>query len=372
MTRFVYYLYRITDFFNQYCSLTVFLIVLVGMVGLDIGFHNYLFHHYVLFVHELFGISLEASQLVDMGWLPEVWLALLALVVGTLIIVISIAAQNVPGIIGLYIRDWLSLFYLWLIILSSVHAIVIKFYSEAGSIRLSSAVLNLHFLLVISSLLALPYIFYILQRTRPTNVIKIILSKNLMLLRFLPSRPFHILFQLPTVVEEYQYRLCKSLNQLDDLLEYTDFKEPKVEVIVSMSQSLQEYIRIKSSISPQFFKVTPTIRSDISFKFHAPEQFEETEQAGTFYEEKFSLILDGIYIKLLNDKQYQLSSLIYQEVSKVGLAAIHSGDDELVQMIMIQFNTLLRFTIKQTIADHDVRNLFNAVFGYRRLVEFFS
>lgn len=53
----------------------------------------------------------------DTGFAPEVWLSVIGLTLGTLIIVISIAAQNIPKITELYMQDWTSLIYVWCLVL---------------------------------------------------------------------------------------------------------------------------------------------------------------------------------------------------------------------------------------------------------------
>lgn len=367
---FAYILYRSASFFNKHRSLTVFLVVFLGIVGIDMVFHNYLFKHYSILVQDLVGLSLDSKKVLDIGWLPEVWLGVLVLVVSTLIIVISIAAQNVPEIIGLYMRDWLSLLYLWFLIISGIHAIVTKFYVETENTRFSSIILNMHWFLIISSILVIPYIFYILQHTRPTNVIKTIFHNNLALIRSLVHFHTRILFRFSSVVEEYQFRLCESINQLDDLLEYVDFKEPKTAVILSMNRSLQEFIRIKSSINPNFFKVTSTVRSDITFKYHTPEQFEQIEQNKIFYEEKITWLLGDAYLKLLEAGEFGESAVLGKETSLVGLSAIQAGEDDLISYFLVRFNTLLRLCINHGISHNELRHLYNIFAGYRSFAEY--
>ena len=82
------------------------------------------------------------------------------MVLGTLIIVIAIAAESSPKLMDLFVKDWLSLTYVWFLILASLHAVVIMFY--VGPLgRVSSVVLNIYVFLFLGSIFTLPYIFYL-------------------------------------------------------------------------------------------------------------------------------------------------------------------------------------------------------------------
>ena len=83
------------------------------------------------------------------------------MVLGTLIIVIAIAAESSPKLMDLFVKDWMSLSYVWFLIIASLHSIVIMYYVEPLN-RISSVILNTYIYLFIGSIFALPYIFYIL------------------------------------------------------------------------------------------------------------------------------------------------------------------------------------------------------------------
>ncbi|GIT72098.1 MAG: hypothetical protein Ct9H300mP28_19120 [Pseudomonadota bacterium] len=48
--------------------------------------------------------------------------------------------------------------------------------------------------------------------------------------------------------------MFESLNQLDDILEFIDFKEVKADIISDMSRTIQNYIHLKPDIHSDFFK----------------------------------------------------------------------------------------------------------------------
>ena len=185
-----------------------------------------------------------------MEFAPEVWLSLLGLVLGTLIIVISIASQNTPKLIDLYMHDWRSLFYIWFLVLSSIHAVVIMIFTQ-DLICPGSSVLNIYLFLPVCILFAMPYIFYILRYTKTNHVIDIIHKNNLKYIQRLGSRKMRAFLEISVlkdskvsaeridkITEEFQRYLMECLNQLDNLLDYTGFKEPRAEVIRKMSHSI--------------------------------------------------------------------------------------------------------------------------------------
>ena len=55
------------------------------------------------------------------------------------------------------------------------------------------------------------------------------------------------------VVEEYQKEIMGSLDQLDDLLAFTEFKETQTDIIREISEVIQLYIKYKSNFNEKFF-----------------------------------------------------------------------------------------------------------------------
>ncbi|MGB7415127.1 MAG: hypothetical protein WA902_13060, partial [Thermosynechococcaceae cyanobacterium] len=127
----------------------------------------------LLTVDRIFAELYQVNEIaIDIGFAPEVWLSLLGLTLGTLVIAISIASQNIPKIAELYIQDWVSLFYIWFLILGGAHALLVKFHQEFGLDCTASAILNLYFFLPLSIVVSFTYIFYVLKSIQPLTVIK--------------------------------------------------------------------------------------------------------------------------------------------------------------------------------------------------------
>ena len=161
------------------------------------------------------------------------------MVLGTLIIVIAIAAESSPKLMDLFVKDWLSLIYVWFLILASLHAVLIMFY-VAPLGRASSSVLNTYVYLFLASLFTLPYIFYILLYSKTSNVVSTISSiiKNFIGDIKKPMIQSAMKNDL-SIVGEYQKEIMGSLDQLDDLLAFTEFKETQTEIIREISQIIQ-------------------------------------------------------------------------------------------------------------------------------------
>ncbi len=362
-----FFLYRLIAYADARRSIASFVVIFSIVVMSDILFNNFLFVPYSELIENLSGKQPGGFAELDIGFAPEVWQALLGMVLGTLILVISIASQSIPKLIDLYMKDTISLLYIWLLILSGVHALIVKIYGEIGLLRESSRIFNTHFLLTICAILAFPYVFYILRYTKPTNIISKIYNENMDQIMTLTSSRSHALSYIPSIVENQQFSIFEALNQLDDILEFVSFKELKADIVHDMSSTLQNYIRIKKEIAPEFFKVSPKVRTDISFKTMVG-QFGEMERTQSFYEQKCFRLLGNVYIRLLEHGEFDLSSMVAGEMSKLGQTAIEEENDELIDIIIIRFNTLLRFAIKHGVRNNEPRNLYNLGFYYGNFI----
>ena len=163
--------------------------------------------------------------------MPEIWGGVLATVLGTLIIVIAIAAESTPKLMDLFVRDWISLIFIWFLILASIHSTIIMYYFEPMD-RLSSVMLNTYIYLPLSSILSLPYIFYILLYSKTDNVIKKLYSLNIADIKRLKKKSLLLTMNDNKVIEYYQHQLMSTIDQFDDLLEYI-IQEAQTEIIQS-------------------------------------------------------------------------------------------------------------------------------------------
>ena len=118
MEKFYTILVKFTSLQFRYRTFITFLVVLIGVLASDILFHVY-FQSIVNFLEGQFSIVLSDHESIDLGFAPEIWGGVLAMVLGTLIIVVAIAAESSPKLMDLFVKDWLSLIYVWFLILSS-------------------------------------------------------------------------------------------------------------------------------------------------------------------------------------------------------------------------------------------------------------
>ena len=357
---------RLKELFESYLTFSILLFVALIILFLDVLINIILPGSHVN-VSNLVG-STKSQTSIDFA--PEVWMAVLSMVLGTLIIVISIASQSTPKLIDLYIKDRKSLMYIWFITLSAGHNLILQLYLSTGEFgRQGSVLLNTYILLPIALLLSIPYILYILRYTKPSNVIEKIFQLNIRMINRLQKNSHVNGFFSEKYIVKYQYKLFDSLNQLDDLLEYVSFKEPKGDIIHNMSESVQKYVKIKKELAERFFQISPSIRSDISFKTMIG-QFEEIEQSHTFYEQKAFRLLANAYMKLIENNDFDLAALCVFELSECGKYAIAENDAPLIDVINVRFNTILRFGIKHGLRNSEVRNLYNALFHYSQYLNY--
>ena len=352
---------------NKHRLFASLLMVFIGIICSDILFH-YFYPEIILQIEYLFGLGKETHDAVDLTFAPEIWGGVLATVLGTLIIVIAIAAESTPKLMDLFVKDWVSLLFIWFLILASIHATIIMYYFGPME-RLSSVILNTYLYLPISSMLSLPYIFYILLYSKTDNVIKKLYSLNIDDINRLTNKSVHIAMRDNKVVEHYQYQLMSTIDQFDDLLEYISFKEAQTEIIRSVGDTVRAYMKNKELYDSNFFSATDTIRNNPTFRTYVEHQYKDLEERNTFYEVKSFKMMGNSYIRKMENGEYELASLIASEISSIGLLALKLNQESLITDINIRFNTFMRFAIKHAIKNNEPRNLYNLAFHYSALLK---
>lgn len=344
---------RLTDVKNS--SLLLAIGIKLAIVGIA----------YMLSINilSLLGVtSLDHAVLIN--YAPEVWLTLLALVFGTLIIVVSIASENTPKLIDLFIGDPRGRLYIWLIMLSSLENIYLQIFSSNSTIFFSNLIfLNSYVLLPCFVLLAIPYTFYILRYTKNANVIERIYRENVQAL--LASNQSH-----PAEIHRSHLTLFETINQLHDLLQYIQFKEPKGDIIIRMGKSVRLYLKLKKTYPDEFFRLDEPVKNDISFRTLG-EKYKQIELERTFYEQKVLKVFGTTYLLLMKESHYELASLCGNELVETAKVATRLNDQPVVNMVIVHFNTFLRYGINQGLKTREIRNVYNTIYHYSQLVHLF-
>ncbi|MBF0238251.1 MAG: hypothetical protein HQM12_11145 [SAR324 cluster bacterium] len=360
-TQVLHLLFRFSFFLHQYRIYTVGILMFLLLSIGDSLFSHYGFGFYSSLNHQLLGpVAIKFNQL---QIIPQVWLALMGMILGTLIIVISFASQKIPKLIDLYMQDLPSLYYVWFLVASGTHTFMVIALTDTGANLPSNHVFNMIILFPLALMLSLTYVFYILRYTKPSNIIMKVYEDHINRIHELTYGRIRNLIELEVIRQWYQTALFDSFNQLDDLLEFVSFKEPKADIIHDMCNVTREYIRNKQKFNPVFFKISQAVRQDISFKTMLG-MFDEMERSRTFYEQKCFRLLGNAYTKFLDNGDFDLASLCASEMAEIGLTAIEQNDEELMEVIIVRFNTVLRFAIKHGIRNNEGRNLYNAAFHY--------
>ena len=357
----------IVNIINRHRSFASLFIVFWGIILSDMLFH-YFYIDIISQIEILFGIKQDTHDAVDLTFAPEIWGGVLATVLGTLIIVIAIAAESTPKLMDLFVKDWVSLLFIWFLILASIHSTIIMYYFGPME-RLSSVLLNTYVYLPLSSMLSLPYIFYILLYSKTDNVIKKLYSLNINDINRLKNKSIHIAMNDSKVVEHYQYQLMSTIDQFDDLLEYISFKEAQTEIVRSVGDTVRAYMKNKDSIDNKFYVATDTIRNNPTFRTYVDHQYKDLEERTTFYEVKSFKMMGNAYIRKMENGEYELASLIASEISSIGLLALKLKQESLITDINIRFNTFMRFAIKHAVRNNEPRNLYNLAFHYSALLK---
>ncbi len=359
---------RLNSIQFKYRTIISFFIVLSVIIGSDMLFHWY-FSSIANFFNQNYNIDLTDPGMIALDFAPEIWGGVLAMVLGTLIIVIAIAAESSPKLMDLFVKDWLSLIYVWFLILASLHAVLIMFYVEPLD-RVSSSVLNTYIYLFIGSIFTLPYIFYILLYSKTSNVVSTISSIiQEFVLNMKKPMIKSAMDDSMEVIEEYQKEIMGSLDQLDDLLAFTEFKETQTDIVREISEVIQLYIKQKPNFNNRFFKLTDTIRSNATFRTYTDPQYEEMSETKTFYEVKTFRLLGSSYIKMITNDRFDIASLIPAEMVDIGITCLKNNDDTILGHVNIRFNTLFRFAIKHAYKNNEPRNLYNLSFHYSNMIQ---
>ena len=359
---------RLNSIQFKYRTIISFFIVLSVIIGSDMLFHWY-FSSIANFFNQNYNVDLTDPGMIALDFAPEIWGGVLAMVLGTLIIVIAIAAESSPKLMDLFVKDWLSLIYVWFLILASLHAVLIMFYVEPLD-RVSSSVLNTYIYLFIGSIFTLPYIFYILLYSKTSNVVSTISS---IIQEFVMNmkKPMikSAMDDSMEVIEEYQKEIMGSLDQLDDLLAFTEFKETQTDIVREISEVIQLYIKQKPNFNNRFFELTDTIKSNATFRTYTDPQYEEMSETKTFYEVKTFRLLGSSYIKMITNDRFDIASLIPAEIVDIGITCLKNNDDTILGHVNIRFNTLFRFAIKHAYKNNEPRNLYNLSFHYSNMIQ---
>ena len=345
-------------------SLYAALIIFAGMGLADFLFRTYLFPVYTDFLLNI-GANADWTQL-DVGFAPIVWLSFFAIVLGSLTIVITFAAQNVPKLIDLYMDHWPSLLFVWWSAACLVHALSIKVLAEGGIQIIPSLVFNFHVLLAVSLAIGFPFVFSILRSTKTSNVIENLLNGSYSTINILAAKGSTGKISAHEHAK-IQYQLFEGLNQLIDLLVYVPFKEPKAQVIEGIGALLRHYVQLKPKIPDSFFKVDECIHDDISFRT-MKSLMAEVEKTRTFYEQKSVRLIGNVYNVFLDTGEFDLSTLCVEQLSQVGKTAIACDDQELIDVITVRLNTHFRFALKHGQHHNEPRNLYNLVFHYGQFI----
>ncbi len=340
-------------------------LIIFGVMGLaDFLFRTYLFPVYTDFLLNI-GANPDWTQL-DVGFAPIVWLSFFAIVLGSLTIVITFAAQNVPKLIDLYMDHWPSLLFVWWSAACLVHALSIKVLAEGGIQIIPSLVFNFHVLLAVSLMIGFPFVFSILRSTKTSNVIENLLNGSFSTINILAAKGSDGKISAYEHAK-IQYQLFEGLNQLIDLLVYVPFKEPKAQVIEGIGALLRHYVQLKPKIPDSFFMVDERIQDDISFRT-MKSLMAEVEKTRTFYEQKSVRLIGNVYNVFLDTGEFDLSTLCVEQLSQVGKTAIACDDQELIDIITVRLNTHFRFALKHGQHHNEPRNLYNLVFHYGQFI----
>ena len=349
----------------RYRVLYTFIIVFILVFVID-----FLFNQQIESIARFLSIF-EYTNILDykstVDFAPEVWAAIIALVLGTLIIVIAIAAENTPRLVDIFVKDWISLLFIWFIIIASVHCIYI-FNNNDNNFHKYSALLNTNLFLPISSLLSLPYILYILLLSKNDSVIKVISKNTCKSICEINSPFFKYSMKNPIIIEYYHKKIITNIDQLDDLLNLTESEEIKNLLLIEISKIIQVYISEKNDFNESFFIPSDSVKLNTTFRSY---DFKDYDYKTPFIEYKVLKNLTRSYYKLIFNDCHNLATVIPAEFVNISKVLIKNKDKQLIDFLNTFNNTLFRYAIKHAYKNNEPRNLYNLSFHYSNMIKLY-
>ena len=80
--------------------------------------------------------------------------------------------------------------------------------------------------------------------------------------------------------------------------------------------------------------------------------------------------MGNVYIRLLEHGEFDLSSMVTGEMANLGLTAIESEDEAIIELVIIRFNTFFRMAFKHAIGTNEPRNIYNLSFFYGQFIKY--
>ena len=71
----------------------------------------------------------------------------------------------------------------------------------------------------------------------------------------------------------------------------------------------------------------------------------------------------------MEEGEFDLSSMVTGELVKIGVTAIKSENEDLIELVMIRFNTFFRMAFKHAIGSNEPRNIYNLSFFYGQFIK---
>lgn len=300
----------------------------------------------------------------------EVWLGLLTLVLGTLIIVISIASQNTPKLIDFYVSDWISLFFTWSLVINAVLTLLVLGYGKSDTSAFSYSTFEVFLvgvMLPLHYLLSLPYILYILKFSKTENQVKRIYYRVQYLLHELNMQYQYNIEPKNKWIDLYQIQLINYINQMDELLDFIKLKESRDVIIRTLGNLLVKYQIQKSQIPMVYFTMGESLKKDATMVTLFSE-FADINKNRIFLEQKIYRIIGNAYWRLIQEEEFELANRCTTIVADTGIEAVQHQNWSVVELSLIRFNNFTRFGLKHAIKLSERRHLYNSSFQYGRLI----
>lgn len=286
----------------------------------------------------------------------------LGVAISVVAIIVELAANRYTHrITELFFKARTNIVVMGLYVVSAVQAMWASYSAGAGMVPRVASVLAMT-LMTASVLSLLPYFAYVAAFVSPLEVIRRLRREALRVVEAGPRSSDRV------DVERAQHAASESAEQLTDVafnaMVHHD-KAISMAAINAIGDLLKDYLEVKPTLPPGWFKLSATVRSDPDFVSLAPIALEQIEESKTWFEFMLLRQYEMVYRQALNTHR-ELNYLIASNVRDLAVRAIDRNDRAVWDLSVKFFNTFLRATLNA----RDVRTGYNVLNQYRLLGEF--
>ena len=309
----------------------------------------------------------EAASIID--GMPEVLVAILAIIITVGFIVVELAATRYTArITEMFFKDRVNVLFILFYTIAAIYCFWVN-----HSIRTGSGVSEAHyfvpvvgvllnsFFVTVALLLMAPYFNYVFYFLQPENIVdrleKQTIDRAIRSLRSPERRD----------IVDGQLHVLNDIEQLTDIGVNTVENKDQIiasRVVGAFKDLCVRYLSCKKDSSGTWHEISEEMRGNLDFSALTTERIETMSSRRIWFEYKVLRQYQMIFGEALN-RMRDIDYLIAISTREIGEAAIGEGDTEVQRLTVKFFNTYMRASLN--VRDH--RTAYNLLNQYRVFLE---